>query len=229
MKHANIIITIAGLAFIGVLAWFVSPWFTDIKVLVLDAVVVAVAFLTFVYATDNIFMRSKDFSRSMASTGVNIYVSSAYILLSLAGVVVGLWLQDYFKWQVLYQALFAAVLFFGLAVGKFSDKRMDEVAAASAAGAASRDTLKDLGGRLEVEAGLSATLCDDTKKRIRRLVERIAYITPSDSPAAALLEDKLAAALNNLAADVARGATDDEMEQTLTNAENVVSQRIRTT
>ncbi len=229
MKRANIIITIAGLAFIGVLAWFVSPWFTDIKVLVLDAVVVAVAFLTFVYATDNIFMRSKDFSRSMASTGVNIYVSSAYILLSLAGVVVGLFLPDSFKWQVLYQALFVALLVFGLAVGKFSDKRMDSVAAESAANAASRDTLKEMGDRLDMEAGLSASISDDTKQRIKRLAERIGYITPSDSTTATMLEDKLSAVLTRLAAAVARGDADDAMEEALANAENIVAQRIRTT
>lgn len=229
MKRANIIITVAGLAFIGVLAWFVSPWFLDLRVLVLDAVVLAVAFLTFVYATDNIFMRSKDFSRNMASTGVNIYVSSAYILLSLAGVVVGLFLPGSFKWQVLYQALFVALLVFGLAVGKFSDKRMDSVAAESAANAASRDALKDMGDRLDMEAGLSASISDGMKQRIKRLAERIGYITPSDSTTAAMLEDKLSAALTRLAAAVARGEADDEVEEALANAENIVAQRIRTT
>ena len=222
MKRANIIITVAGLAFIGVLAWFVSPWFLDLRVLVLDAVVLAVAFLTFVYATDNIFMRSKDFSRNMASTGVNIYVSSAYILLSLAGIVVGLFLP-------LYQALFVALLVFGLAVGKFSDKRMDSVAAESAANAASRDALKDMGDRLDMEAGLSASISDGMKQRIKRLAERIGYITPSDSTTAAMLEDKLSAALTRLAAAVARGEADDEVEEALANAENIVAQRIRTT
>ena len=124
---------------------------------------------------------------------------------------------------------FVALLVFGLAVGKFSDKRMDSVAAESAANAASRDALKDMGDRLDMEAGLSASISDGMKQRIKRLAERIGYITPSDSTTAAMLEDKLSAALTRLAAAVARGEADDEVEEALANAENIVAQRIRTT
>lgn len=224
IKTSGLIVWLMGLALIAAFCVMVADRFDNQNVLVLDGVVAAVVYTVALFNFTSWMRPSEEFAQGVPSVGVNIYVATTYVVLAVLGVVIGLVAPLSFKWQLLLQACFAFVLVAGTMTGFFANERLSTVAEKSRLNHLATDQLKQQAQQLKLQTlGLQDA---DVKEALAKLVERVGYISPSQSAMAQQLEEKLSASLRH----IATMGTDDKgaLLQEIDQAQAILKQRMAT-
>lgn len=223
IKTSGIIVWLMGVALIVALCIMVADHFIDSRVLWLDGVVAVAAYSVALYSFTGLFRSTGEFAADMPALGVNIYTSSAYVLMAVAGIVAGLAVPLAFKWQLLLQGACIFVLVGGMLTGIMAGQRLDTVAATSQQRHQATDLLAQQAQLMKMQA-LSADA--EVQEAIGRLATGIGMITPSQSALARQAEEQLAASMSTIAR---LAATDkDAALQETERATALLKQRMNT-
>lgn len=228
MKYIRFVVWAVAICLIALLCVLASGVFADVRVLILDGVVLACAVTMLGYAYGLLFASSEDFSRSMPSVGVAMPAARIYASLAIVGIVVGLVLNIPFLWQLFGQLCFLFVAVLSLLSARASAARLNQVEQLSNQRQQPREQLAALALQLQT-ASLSNPIVGDARRAaIGKLVERVGYISPSSTTAAIGLENQLSTSLKQLLQLLSTSAPAGQIDDELERAQQLLTQRIRT-
>ena len=126
------------------------------------------------------------------------------------------------------QACLLFLFIIGLIISNASVERLAKVANKSKERHASIDNLSTLAQQMKLAASLNKNIDSETQKDISKFVERVGYISPSNTPAAIMQADMLRSSISHLVSLVQSNAPLEELINELENAKTILSQRIKT-
>ena len=228
MKLSNIIIWLTGIGLIAFLCVLVSSLFEDKSILLLDAVVLIICWTLALYIYGGLFVSKEEFASDVPAMGVKLYSLWTYCPLAFLCIYAGYVYKIPFKWQLFIQACLLFLFIIGLVISNASVRRLEVVANNSQVRHASKDNLSSLAQQMGLAASLNHSIDPEIQKEISKFVERVGYISPSDSPAAILQEDMLRSSIGHLTSMVQSNASIDQLLKGLEDAKTILSQRIKT-
>lgn len=228
MKLSNLLIWLIGIGLIIVLSVLVSGLFEDISILLLDTAVLMVCWTLALYVYGGLFVSQKEFASDVPATGVKLYTLWTYCPLAFLCILAGIAYQIPFKWQLFIQACFLFLFIIGLIISNASVERMTEVANKSQVRHASKDNLSAIAQQMKLAASLNRSIDPEIQKEIAKFVERVGFISPSNSPAAVMQEEMLRNSMGHLTTLAQSNAPEDQLLKELEDAKTILSQRIKT-
>ena len=228
MKTSNLIIWLIGIGLIAFLSFLVSDFFKDKSILLLDTAVLMIIYTLALYIYGGLFASQEEFASDVPATGVKLYSFWAYCPLALLCIFYGYAYEIPFNWQLFIQACFLFLLIVGLFISNASVERLAEVSNKSQVRHASTDNLSAIAQQMKLAASLNKSIDPELQKDISRFVERVGYISPSNSPAAIMQEEMLRSSIGHLASLVQSNAPIDQLLKELEDAKTILSQRIKT-
>lgn len=129
MKQSNLIITLLGALLIVAFFVLMGDKFSDSKVAWLDGVVAVAAYVLIMLVNGRLFVSSEDFDQGsdVASLGVKSFFMWAYVFTAIPFMIIGVFVDIPFKWQLFVQLALAVVLLAGMLIGQGAANRLDEV------------------------------------------------------------------------------------------------------
>ena len=228
MKYSNLIIWLIGVGLIILLCVLVSGWLDDSRVLWLDGGVLVCVYTLFVYVYGGLYYSREEFARDVPAAGVRLPALWLYAALSVAGIAAGLaWRLD-FSWQTFYQLCFLFLMIVGLLLGNASTERLHQVADTSQQRGQSKEQLVTLAQQLRIAASVNTAIDAELRGSINKLSERMAYISPSSTPAAAALEKSLRGTVVQIQDALNNGADTPILAPIVEKAATLLTQRIKT-
>ena len=228
MKTSIIYIWLIGLGLIVFLSILVSSLFDAKSILLLDALVLMISYTVALYIYGGLFVSQEKFASDFPATGVKLYTFWVYCSLAFFCIIIGFVYKIPFKWQLFFQTCFLFFLTIGMIMSKASVNRLTEVANKSQARQVSKEKLSDMAQQMKLAASLNKTIGSEIQMDISKFVERVGYISPSNSSTAIMLENMLKRSIENLASLVQSNAPLDQLLNELEDAKTILSQRIRT-
>ena len=116
----------------------------------------------------------------------------------------------------------------GLLLGNASTERLHRVADMSQQRGQQKELLITLAHQLRVAASTNTTLDAELLESIKKLSERMTYITPSNTPAATALERSLKSVVVEIQEALDSGADASTLTPIVDKATVLLSQRIKT-
>lgn len=224
IKYSGLIVWAMGVALIVALCVLLEKSFADSRVLVLDGVVAVVVYSLVLYNFTGWMRPAEEFGSDVPAVGVKMYVTAFYVVLAILGGIIGFFAPIVFKWQLIMQLFFAFLLIVGLMTGFAGNQRLATVTAKSQQNHQATDHLQLLAQQLKMAAlGIDN---GDVRSAVDKLAERVAFISPSQSPIAHQLEEKLTASMRRVASMLDGDAT--ELLAEIEKAQNILKQRITT-
>lgn len=227
MKNVQYIIDVVGALLIVALGYLLKDHFESTSVLVLDVIVLIMAYVTGIYVLTGFVQSTSEFLKSVPGLGVNIYFFQFYSILVVLGVLFGYFVDVAFKWQLFYQIGFGAFLVLGLLTGRTAVERQNQVASNSQKRQESKEQLFATAQLLK-SAALSKLTDEELKNGFTKFAERVNYMSPSDSAAARALEGELALSMSVLRDMVKEDGDSEQIAKELENANRILKQRIQT-
>lgn len=228
MKYLNLIVWGIGVGLIILLCILSAGLFDDSRLLLLDGGVLVCAYTLFIYVYGGLFYRREEFARDVPAAGVRIPTLWLYVALSVIGIVLGFVYSVSFSWQTFYQLCFLFFMIVGLLLGNASAERLHKVANASQQRGQSKEHLVALAQQLCITASLHTAIDAELRDRINKLSERMAYISPSNTPAATSLEHSLKSTVLQIQEALDNGADASTLTLMVEKATTLLSQRIKT-
>lgn len=228
MKYSKLIVWLIGVGLIILLGHLCSGLVKDSRTLFLDGGVLICAYSMFLHVYGGLFFSSKEFARDIPAAGVRIYALWLYVTLSILGIVLGIVFDVSFTWQIFYQLCFLFLMLIGLMLGASATERMHKVADTSQQRNQPKEQLVALAQQLRITASINTTIDTDLRTSINKLCERMAYISPSESPAAIALEKSLRSTLTQIQEGLDSGADISALNPIVEKATTLLSQRIKT-
>ena len=228
MKLSNLLIWLVGVGLIIVLSFLVSDLFEDKSILLLDTAVLMIIWTLALYVYGGLFVSQEEFTSDVPATGVKLYTLWTYCSLALLCIFAGFAYQIPFKWQLFIQACFLFLFIIGMIISNASVERMTEVANKSQVKHASKDNLSAMAQQMKLAASLNRFINPDIQKEIAKFVERVGYISPSNSPAAVMQEEMLRSSIGHLTTLAQSNAPIEQLLTELEDAKTILSQRIKT-
>lgn len=226
MKYARYIFMALGIALIVALGIMVKDYFPDTAVWVLDIFVACIAYATAVHSFSAIMAPPEKVSAGVAGMGVNMYISSLYAVLAVIVGVIGFVVPIDFKWQLLIQLALIVMLASGIFGSLMANQRLNSVEAKSQMNHAAKQSLALKGQQLKLAAITMKN--QDLKGDIGKIAERLGYISPSHSPMAQAIEDQLSQSIDTLEQMIRSSQADEQIEQEIVRAQELLKQRLQT-
>lgn len=227
MKISKLIIWLLGTGMIILLCFLVSDFFSDKRILYLDGTVLIVLYSLLLHVYGGLYVSEEDFSNEMPATGVKFYVLWTYISLAILCVFYGFTFWIPFKWQLFIQTCLLFLVLIGLLVSKAAINKLAEVDEKSNKRHANTESLADLAQQMQLSASLSKSLHPAILEDVQKLAERVGFVTPSSSSAAATQEGLLRDIINRIISLVTADSPTEQISGELENAKRVLSQRIK--
>jgi len=228
MKYSNLIVWLIGVGLIILLCVLSAGLFEDSRLLFLDGGVLICAYTLFIYVYGGLFYSREEFARDVPAAGVRIPALWLYVSLSIIGIVLGLVYSVSFSWQTFYQLCFLFLMTVGLLLGNASTERLHKVADTSQQRGQSKDQLVALAQQLRIAASVNTAIDAELRGSINKLSERMAYISPSGTPAAAALDNSLRGTVMQIQDALNNGADTSILAPIVEKAATLLSQRIKT-
>lgn len=228
MRISKYFIWLLGTGMIIILCLLVSDFFPDKRILYLDGTVLIVCYSLLLHVYGGLYVSEEDFSNEMPATGVKFYVLWTYIPLAILCVFYGLRYWIPFKWQLFIQTCLLFFVLVGLLMSKAAINKLAEVDEKSKKRHANTESLADLAQQMQLSASLSKSLHPAILEDVQKLAERVGFITPSSSSAAAMQEGLLRNSVNRIISLVTADAPVEQINGELENAKRVLSQRLKT-
>lgn len=228
MNKSKLFIWLTGIGLIVFLAVLVSGLFEDKSILLLDTVVLMIIYTLSLYIYGGLFVSQEEFASDVPATGVKMYTLWTYCPLAILCVICGYAYKIPLKWQLFIQACLLFLFIIGLIISNASVERLAKVANKSKERHASIDNLSTLAQQMKLAASLNKNIDSETQKDISKFVERVGYISPSNTPAAIMQADMLRSSISHLVSLVQSNAPLEELINELENAKTILSQRIKT-
>ena len=228
MKTKNLIIWIFGIGLILFLCVLMSDLFDDKRVLFMDGVVMIIAYSLLNYVYGFFYVPTDEFDSEVPASGIKLFTVWIYALLAFVCIVFGRVVNISFTWQLF---LHFCLLFFamvGLLVGHAASSRLTAIDRKSQVRHANTDGLAALSQQVLLAASLAGSIDPTLTSEIKKLAERMGYITPSDSAAATMQEGMLRSSVNRILTLVNSQASADELYREVENAKTILAQRLRT-
>ena len=228
MNKSKLFIWLTGIVLIVFLAVLVSGLFEDKSILLLDTVVLMISYSLALYIYGGLFVSQEEFASDVPATGVKMYTLWTYCPLAFLCIIFGYAYKVPFKWQLFIQACFLFLFIIGLIISNASVERLTKVANKSQERHASTDNLFTVAQQMKLVASLNKTIDSEIQKDISKFVERVGYISPSNSQAAVMQEDMLRNSISHLVSLIQSNAPLEKLSNELENAKTILSQRIKT-
>lgn len=228
MKYINIVLWMIGAGLLVLLCLLLSEQFSDLFVLYLDGCVLLGVYTLWLYIYGGLFAKREVFAHDVPAVGFRLHAFWLYAVLSVTGIAIGIAYAVSFIWQVFYQICFLFPMLFGLLMGSLSAGRLDSVAEQSAQCQQPKELLLDLARQLQVKVSGNTAFTPAFQQDISRLVERIAYISPSTSSQAVELERQLQISIRRLQQQCNSGLPAERLSEELERTNELLSQRIKT-
>ena len=228
MNKSKLFIWLTGIGLIVFLAVLVSGLFEDKSILLLDTVVLMIIYTLSLYIYGGLFVSQEEFASDVPATGVKMYTLWTYCPLAILCVICGYAYKIPLKWQLFIQACLLFLFIIGLIISNASVERLAKVENKSKERHASIDNLSTLAQQMKLAASLNKNIDSETQKDISKFVERVGYISPSNTPAAIMQADMLRSSISHLVSLVQSNAPLEELINELENAKTILSQRIKT-
>ena len=228
MKYSNLIVWLIGVGLIILLCVLSAGLFEDSRLLFLDGGVLICAYTLSIYVYGGLFYSREEFARDVPAAGVRIPALWLYVVLSVIGIVLGLVYSVSFSWQTFYQLCFLFLMIVGLLLGNASTERLHKVADTSQQRGQSKDQLVALAQQLRISASINTSIDAELRGSINKLSERMAYISPSTTPAATALEHSLRSTVLQIQEALDNGVEASTLVPIVDKASTLLSQRIKT-
>ncbi len=228
MKYSSIIIWMLGMGLIVFLCVLVSGWFPDKYMLLTDAVVMMIGWSLIVFVLGGVFATRDEFGQGMPGLGVKMFTVSTYVVLSLLCIVFGRVAEIPLKWQLFLQFVLLFLVVVGLLTSYAASGRMNYIAQESEERHAPVADLSMIAQQVVMASQLNRSLDATLQSDIRKLAERIGYITPSASANAQLQEGMLRSSVNRLMSLINSQAPTDQIAAEVETAKSLIAQRLRT-
>ena len=227
MQYTRYIVGALGIVLIIALGFLLQDQFSDVKVLVLDVAVVIAAYIVSIYIFTRFTCNTDSFADNVPGLGVNMYFVVFYIVLAIIGILLGTFVQISFKWQLFYQMVFMVLLASGVLTGQAANQRQNHVVQNSESINKSKEQLLANAQLLKV-ASLSNVTDNHLREGINKFVERVNYLSPSQSEVARTLEEELLSSITQMQTLVKQGDDAGAIVQELEKANQILKQRIQT-
>ena len=228
MKTSNIIIWLLGVGLIVFLCVLVSDLFEDKNVLYLDGCVLIFSYTLSLYVYGGLYVSREEFASDVPATGVKMYTLGTYCTLAIVCILIGYRFTIDFRWQLFFQLCLLVFVVVGMLLANASVNRLASVANESQKRHAYVDNLSVVVQQIQLAASLNNSLDPAIKQDISKFVERVSYISPSNSQTAKMLESSLANSVSSLSSLLSTGGSDEQISRELDNAKTILAQRIKT-
>lgn len=228
MKYSNLIIWLIGVGLIIFLCILSAGIFEDSRLLFLDGGVLICAYTLSIYVYGGLFHSREEFTRDVPAAGVRISAFRLYAALAVIGIILGLVYSVSFSWQTFYQLCFLFLMIVGLLLSNATTDRLRKVADTSQQRGQSRDQLVALAQQLRITASVNTAIDVELRGSINKLSERMAYISPSNTPTATSLEHSLKSTVLQIQEALDNGADASTLTSIVEKATILLSQRIKT-
>ena len=228
MKISNLIVWLLGIGLIVFLCVLVSDFFVDKRVLYLDGFVLIFTYSLGLFVYGGLFVSKEEFVNEVPATGVKMFTLGIYSTLAIIWILVGFRFEVPFKWQLFIHLCLVATVIVGMLLADASVKRLAKVADESRRKHAYVDNLSASVQQIQLAASLNSSLDPTLKIEISKFVERVNYISPSNSSTAKLLEATLTNSVTSLLALINSGEANEKISCELEKANTILSQRIKT-
>lgn len=226
MNYARYIFMGLGIALIVALGIMVKDYFPDTAVWVLDLIVACIAYAAAVHSFSAIMAPPEKVSAGVAGMGLSMYISGLYAFLAVLVGIIGYAVPIDFKWQLLIQLALLVMLASGIFGSMMANQRLNSVDTKSQINQAAKKSLAFKGQQLKLAAITMKN--QDLKGDISKLAERLNYISPSHSPMAQAIEDQLAHSIDTMEQMIRSNQADEQLQQEIFRAQELIKQRIQT-
>lgn len=228
MNKSKLFIWLTGIGLIVFLAVLLSGLFEDKSILLLDTVVLMIIYTLALYIYGGLFVSQEEFASDVPATGVKMYTLWTYFPIAILCIIGGYAYNVPLKWQLFIQACLLFLFIIGLIISNASVERLTKVANKSQAKHASTDNLYAMAQQMKLGASLNKTIDSEIQKDISKFVERVGYISPSNSQTAVMQEDMLRSSISHMVSLIQSNSPLEELSNELENAKTILSQRIKT-
>lgn len=227
MRNSTIIIWLLGVGLIVLLCVLTADLFRELRLLVLDGVVLICVYSLFIYVYGGLYYNKEEFARDVPAAGVRIPSLWCYSILAFIGIVLGRVYSVSFSWQTFYQMCFLFLMIIGLLISKASTDRLHKIADDSQQLQQSKEELLDVAHQLRTAASVDTSLEAELVLEIKKLVERVGYISPNTSPLAKNLDNLLKGSICNIYDMLNKTESNDMIYSELDKAQSILSQRLK--
>ena len=227
MKLQNIIIWFLGMGLITLLGYLTYDWFSDRYVFYLNLAIIVCCYTLPFYVYSGTFGFREEFEGEVPSTGVRIYILWSYIFMALSMIALGKFLHLSFLWQLFFHLSFLFLVVIGLLLANASVTRLGAVSNQSIMKQKNKEELTIVAHKALLIATNNKSMDPSILSDLINFVEKIAYITPSNSSAAQIIESELQESISTLATLISSRAENESISNSLEKAKNILSQRMK--
>lgn len=224
----SILLWLIGVALIVFLCFLSKDLLEDQNILYLDGGALICCYTLWLYTIGILFAPKEVFSDNVSSTGINMFTFSTYVCLVFLGIFIGYWYHLSFGIQLFYQLCFLFVVFLGALASNAASQKIVSVSTQSEMRHQTKNDLLLLAQQIQYSSSVNHSLPNNIKENIDKIVERIGYISPSDSDLAKAQEEKLNESLWRLSKLMTDTPVIERIDQEIELTNDILKQRIKT-